>query len=60
MVQSSQGGTVSLKKGGPRRLPRYPSPISIPELAISFVGKAHVAIMKLNLNFFPLGLQFRR
>jgi len=57
MVQSSQGGTVSLKKRGPRRLPRYPSLVSIPELAICLVGKAHVTKMKLNLNFFPLGLQ---
>jgi len=32
-------------------------PKSIPELAISLVGKAHVTKMKLNLNFFPLGLQ---
>ena len=51
------GGTVSLKKRDPRRLPRYPSLISIPELAISLVGKAHVTKMKLNLNCFPLGLQ---
>jgi len=36
MVQSSQeGGTVSLKKRGLRRLLRNPSLISIPELAIS-------------------------
>jgi len=27
------------------------------ELAISLVDKAHVTKMKLNLNFFPLGLQ---
>ena len=57
MVQSSQGGTVSLKKRGPRRLPRYPSLISIPELAICLVGNAHVTKMKLDLNFFPLGFQ---
>ena len=38
-------------------MPRYPSLISIPELAISLVGKAHVIKMNLNLNFFPLGLQ---
>jgi len=57
MVQSFQGGHGSLKKDGPRRLPPYPSLISIPELAISLVGKAHVSKMKLNLNFFPLGLQ---
>ena len=31
--------------------------ISIPELVICFVGKAHVTKMKLNLNFFPLVLQ---
>ena len=42
-----------MKKRGPRRLPRYPFLISNPELAISFVGKTHVAKMKLNLNFFP-------
>jgi len=49
MVQSSQeGDTVSLKKRAPRRLPRYPSLISIPELAISLVGKAHMTKMKLN------------
>jgi len=35
-------------------MPRYPSPIPIPELAISFVGKAHVIKMKPNLNFFPM------
>jgi len=52
-----KGATVSLKKRGPRRLPRYPSLISIPELAICLVGKAHVTKMKLDLNFFPLGLQ---
>jgi len=51
------GGAVSLKKRGPRRLSRYPSLISIPELAISIVGKAHVTKMKLNLNFIPSGLQ---
>jgi len=38
-------------------MPRYPSLISIPEFAISLVGKAHVIKMNLNLNFFPLGLQ---
>jgi len=38
------------------RLPRYPS-LSISELAISPAGKAHATKMKLNLNFFPLGLQ---
>jgi len=52
-----KGGTVSLKKRGPRRLPSYPSVISIHKIAISLVGKAHVTKMKLNLNFFPLGLQ---
>jgi len=44
-----KGRKVSLKKWGTRRLPRYPSPISIPVLAISLVGKAHVTKMKLNL-----------
>ena len=52
-----KGGTVSLKKRGRGRLPRYPSLISIPELAISLVGKAHVTKMKLNLNFFRVGLE---
>jgi len=46
-----------LKRGSPRRMPRYPSLLSIPELAISLVGKAHVIKMNLKLNFFPLGLQ---
>jgi len=45
------------EKRGPRWLSCYPSLISIPELAISLVGKGHVTKMKLNLNFFPLGLQ---
>ena len=52
-----KGGTISLKKRGPRRLPPYPSLISILEIAICLVGKAHVTKMKLNFNFFPLGLQ---
>jgi len=51
-----KGGTVFLKKRGPRRMSRCLSLISIPELAISLVGKAHVTKMKLNLNVFPLGL----
>jgi len=42
------------EKDGPRRLPPYPSLISILELAICLVGKAHVTIMKLNLNFIPI------
>jgi len=45
------------EKRGPGRLPRYPSLISIPELAISLVGKEHVTKMKLNLNSFQLGLK---
>jgi len=58
MAQSFQeGGTVSLKKKGPRRLPRYPSQISIPKLAICLVVKAYVTKMKLNLIFFLLGLK---
>ena len=58
MVQNSQaGGTVSLKKRAPRRLPRYPYLISNPQAAISFPAKAHMTKMKLNLNLFPLGLQ---
>jgi len=52
-----RGGTVSLKKGGSRRIPRYPSLISVLELAICLVGKAHLTKMKLNLNFFPLRVQ---
>jgi len=56
MVQSSQeGGMVSLKKTGLRRLLRYPSLISILELAICLVGKTHMANMKQKLNFFSLG-----
>jgi len=51
-----KGGTVSLQKRRPWRLPRYHS-LSIPELAISLVGKANVTKTKLNLNFFPIGLQ---
>jgi len=39
------------EKEGPRPLLPCPSLISIPELAISLVGKAHVIKMKLNLNF---------
>jgi len=58
MVQISQeGGMVSLKKRGLRRLTRYPSLISILELAICLAGKAHVSEMKLNLNIFSLRLQ---
>jgi len=38
-------------------MPRYPSLISIPVLAICLVGKEHATKMKLNLSFFPLGLQ---
>ena len=34
-------------------MPRYPSLLSIPELAISLVGQAHVIKLNLNLNFFP-------
>jgi len=53
VVQTSQeGGMVPMKKRRPRRLPRYPSLISIPELAICLVGKTHATKMKLNLIFF--------
>ena len=45
------------EKEVPRRLPRYPFLISIPELGISLIGKAHVIKMNLNLNIFSLGLQ---
>jgi len=55
MVQSSQAVTVSLKKRGQRRLPRYLSLLSILELAICLVGKAHVNKVKLNLDFTPIG-----
>ena len=52
-MQSSQGGWVHgiSETDGPRQLPPYPSLISILELAICLVGKAHVTKMKLNLNF---------
>jgi len=43
-----------LRNKAPRRLPPYPSLISIPELGICLVGKAHVTKMKLILNFFSL------
>jgi len=53
VVQSSQGGGHGIsEEDGPRRLPPYPSLISILELAIWLVGKAHVTKMKLNLNVF--------
>jgi len=55
--RSCNGGTASLKKIGPRRLSRYPSLVSILELAIWLVGKAHVTKVKLHLNFFPSGLR---
>jgi len=58
MVLSSQEeGTVSLKKRGPRRLPRYSSLISTSEFAICLVSKVFVTKIKPNLNFFALGLQ---
>jgi len=37
--KAREGGTVSLKKRGPRRLPRYPSVISILELATILLAK---------------------
>jgi len=37
-----KSGVQYLQKKGPRRLPLYPSLISIPELGICLVGKAHV------------------
>ena len=52
-----KGGHGISEKEGPRRLSGYLSLISILELAICIVGKAHVTKMKLNLNFFPLALQ---
>jgi len=45
------------KNEGPEATASLTFLISIPELAISLVGKAHVTKIKLNLNFFPLGLQ---
>jgi len=57
MVQSSQGGHGISEKEGPEgtasgsQSTSYLSLISISELAISLVGKAHVIKMKLNLNF---------
>jgi len=36
---------------------RYASLVSILELAICLVDKAHLTKVKLNLNFFPLGVQ---
>jgi len=56
-AKHTRESTVCLKQRGPRRLPRYSSLISIFELAICLVGKAHVTKMKLNLNIFPSGLQ---
>ena len=41
-------------------MPPYASLKSILELAICLVGKAHVTKMKLNLNFFSLGLQLQQ
>jgi len=49
-----KGGHGISEKDGPRRLPPCPSPISILELAICLVGKAHVTKMKLHLNFIPI------
>jgi len=61
VVQNAQeGGTVTLKKKSPRRLPRYPSLIYIPELAICLIGQAHVTKMKLNLKMFPVGIKLGR
>jgi len=57
MVQSSQGGVWYLWKRGAEATASLSSLISIPELVISLVGKAYVTKMKLNLNFFSLGLQ---
>ena len=45
------------KNEGPEPTASLTSLISISELAISHVGKARVTKMKLNLNFFPSGLQ---
>jgi len=56
---SGAGHGISGKKV-PRRLPRFPSLISIPELGICLFGKAHVTNMKLILNFFSQGFKFRR
>jgi len=57
LATALKGGHGISEKEGQRRLFGYPSSISILELAICLVGKAHVTKMKLNLNFFALGLQ---
>jgi len=58
MVQSSQkGGHGISEKQRPEATASLSFPISIPELAICLVGKMHVTKIKLNFNFFPLGLQ---
>ena len=51
-MQSSQG-----RKKEPEASSSLYSLISIPELAIFLVGKAHVSKVKLDLNFFQLGFQ---
>jgi len=56
MVQSSQGGAQYLRKKWPEATASLTFSNN-PELVICLVGKAHVTTVKLNLNFFPLGLQ---
>ena len=56
-MQISQRGHGISKKEGHKTTASLSFPKSIPELAVSLVGKAHVTKMKLNLNFFPSGLQ---
>jgi len=55
--KSLKGGHAISEKDGPEATASSSSLISILELAICLVGKAHVTKMKLNFNFFPLGLQ---
>jgi len=54
MVQSSQGGYGISEKEEPKTTASLSFPISILELTICLVGKAHVTKMKLNLKFFPV------
>jgi len=59
-VQSSQGGARISEKEGAETTASISFAISILEFAICLVGKAHVTKMKLNFNFFPLGLQIQQ
>jgi len=59
VVQSSRGRHGISEKEGPAATVSFSFPNN-PELAICLVGNAHVTKMKLNLNIFPLGFEFRR